>query len=309
MLYLTTRSKTDSFTAHRVLHSDVPQCGGFFVPLRLPEFTNEDFISFKDASFAENVARILNLFFGTSVSGWDIDFAVGRYAVKLVHMSHRIFVLETWHNHDADHSCYLNRLYRLFVGDMDSATKPGHWFATAVDIALLFAVFGQLLKRDISQFNVAFPSGDLQKLLAVRYAQRMGLPIVVVAIGADEREDIWELVYHGNYSTKRDKIPDGLEQLIYFQSGHKGVNEFLQICRRQGNISFENDTLETFSVGLFASVVGKSRIQNVVANVKRSCGYDINLDAACGYAALQDCRVRTTGGLDAVLFSTNGLEE
>lgn len=303
LLYLTTRNKVDTYTAYRVLRESAPAGGGSFVPFQLPVFTEQQLFQMKELSFSEIVAKTLNLFFGTSISGWDIDFAVGRQVFKLVNMSHRIFVLESWHNHEGTHECTVSRLYRLLAGEEKMNIAPGGWFYTAVDIAMLFGVFGQLLRKDITQFHVAFPAGDLKLLVALRYAQKMGLPISTVALGADEGEDLWEFIYHGNYSTRREKLPSGLESLIYLAFGINGVKRFLRIAENKRIYQLSDDELAVFADGIFASVVGKNRIQNIISSVKRTCNYRISTDTAYAYSALQDCRVRGTGGQDAVLFS------
>ena len=78
MLYLSTRSKADSFTAYRVLHSDAAPDGGMFLPMQLPVQNDADLAAFAQMNFGEAAAAVLNLFFGTKLSGWDVDFAVGR---------------------------------------------------------------------------------------------------------------------------------------------------------------------------------------------------------------------------------------
>ena len=303
MLYLTTRNKTDSYTAHRVLHSQQPPGGGYFVPFHLPVFTEEELSALKELSFSDTVARILNLFFGGNISGWDIDFAVGRQAVKLVNMSHRIFVLESWHNHEGSHKYFVKRLHQIMRDPRENSGEPGAWFCTAVEIALLFAWYGCLLRRDITRFNVALPAGDMQRLLSVRYAQQMGLPVYTVALGAEESEDLWEFIYHGKYSTRREVLPTGLEQLIYLHFGMDGVKKYLLAVENKRQYHLSEEELQRFADGLFTSVVGANRVQSVISSVKRSCNYNISPDAACAYGALQDCRVRGAGGMDAVLLS------
>ena len=83
-MYLSTRNKTDSFTAHRVLHSGNAPDGGMFLPMQIPELDEFVLSDYEHMSFSEVTASILNLFFGTNLSGWDVDFAVGRQAVELV---------------------------------------------------------------------------------------------------------------------------------------------------------------------------------------------------------------------------------
>ena len=83
MLYLSTRSKTDSFTAYRVLHSDCAPDGGMFMPMQIPVQDDVALASFERMNFGEAIASILNLFFGSQLSGWDIDFAVqGRCPIN-----------------------------------------------------------------------------------------------------------------------------------------------------------------------------------------------------------------------------------
>ena len=303
MLYLTTRNKTDSYTAHRVLHGGSPCAGGCYVPMLIPQFSEQQFEKMKDKPFSSVVADILNLFFSTKINGWDIDFAVGRKAFKIANLSHRVFVLETWHNPEGTHNYTVKCLHHLLCGESNMYLRPNDWFYTAVDIAMLFGVYSNLMKIGITEFNVALPAGDLKLLAAVRYAQKMGLPISLVALGADEREDLWEFIYHGNYSTKRDSLPAGLELMIYLAFGCEAVRDYLRIaeCGRIYRLS-ENE-LAVFADSIFMAVVGSNRIQNMVSNVKRSCNYKISTDAACAYSALQDCRVHGAGNQDAVLFS------
>ena len=56
MLYLSTRNKADSFTAHRVLHSAAAPDGGMFMPMQLPVQTDAVLAEFEQMSFGEAVA-------------------------------------------------------------------------------------------------------------------------------------------------------------------------------------------------------------------------------------------------------------
>ena len=68
MLYVSTRSKTDSFTAHRVLHEAAAPDGGMYAPFRFPHLNNMQLQQLQTASFSENVATILNLFFSADLT-------------------------------------------------------------------------------------------------------------------------------------------------------------------------------------------------------------------------------------------------
>ena len=98
MLYVTTRTKNDTFTAARALAEDRSSDGGLFVPLRLPQFDPAQIRQLGKQSFSQNVADVINLFFGTKLDSWAIEFAVGRYPVKVTAITGRELVAETWHN-------------------------------------------------------------------------------------------------------------------------------------------------------------------------------------------------------------------
>ena len=63
MLYISSRSKNDSFTAHRVLHNEMAPDGGVFVPFRLPTLDAEQIARLREQSFCKTVSDILNIFF------------------------------------------------------------------------------------------------------------------------------------------------------------------------------------------------------------------------------------------------------
>ena len=98
MLYLTTRRKNDTHTAAVALSNDRGPDGGFYVPLKLPRLDQRQIRKLGENSFSQNVAEVINLFFGTKLDGWAIEFAIGRYPVKIHSIGSRELVAETWHN-------------------------------------------------------------------------------------------------------------------------------------------------------------------------------------------------------------------
>ena len=136
MLYLTTRNKADSFTAHRVLRSSAAPDGGLFMPMQLPVLTDLQLNALEQMNFGEATAFTMNLFFGTQLTGWDVDFAVGRQSLALENMGHRVCVAESWHNPAGSHEYMAQRLYGLVLGEKVTAQQPSLWFLTAVNIAV-----------------------------------------------------------------------------------------------------------------------------------------------------------------------------
>ena len=68
MLYISSRSKTDSFTAHRTLCADRAPDGGVFIPYKIPVFTTQELRSLKGLPFGQIVATVLNLFFAKNIT-------------------------------------------------------------------------------------------------------------------------------------------------------------------------------------------------------------------------------------------------
>ena len=78
MLYISTRSKIDSFTAYRALHENCAPDGGAFAPMQLRKFGSDEIELLLRSSFNDAVSTILNYFFSTKLSGFDLDFSIGR---------------------------------------------------------------------------------------------------------------------------------------------------------------------------------------------------------------------------------------
>ena len=98
MLYKTTRNIQDPVTVQHVLTGNRGEDGGLYLPLHFPNYTEEERKRFCCLSFNQRMAEILNLFFSTKLTGWDLDFSTGRYPVRLEEFPHRIFLAECWHN-------------------------------------------------------------------------------------------------------------------------------------------------------------------------------------------------------------------
>ena len=56
MLYVTTRAAADAFTAFRALTENRGPEGGFFVPMRLPVFDEDQIAQLAEKTFSQNVA-------------------------------------------------------------------------------------------------------------------------------------------------------------------------------------------------------------------------------------------------------------
>lgn len=296
MLYVTTRVKQDTFTAAHALNEDRGPEGGFFVPMRLPEFSEAEIKAMGTKNLSQNTAQIVNLLFGTRLDGWAIEFAIGRYPVKLVNVGNRTLVAETWHN-PAWHFERLARGVEKAIRQSDQICPvPTDWLMTGSRIAVLFGIFGDLIRSGVtgpdSPIDVVVPTGNFSGPMACWYARQMGLPIHNILCCCNENGGAWNLIHKGELRTDAATIntetplcdhavPAGLERLIFAALGLEESIEFTETCRKGGNYYLEPHQLQALRKGLYATVVSKRQLESAVSSLYGSNGY-----LADPYAAL-----------------------
>lgn len=301
MLYVSTRDRTDSFTAYRALQEEKAPSGGLFVPHRLPDL-NESVQSLMGESFGENVARVLNCFFSTSLTGWDVDFLVGRHPLRLVMMNHRLVVAELWRNHAQKYDFLEESLYKKLSGTV--MKMPTDWARIAIRIAVLFGIFSELHRQGIDQVDIAVATGDFSVPMAVWYAREMGLPVGKIICGCNENGAVWDLIHRGEFSTGASLVktqypamdhscPASIERLIYSVLGLKEAQRYVSVCNRRGTYQLDEESLQMLSDGLAASVVSGKRTRDVIKSIYRTSGYIVDGYTATSYGSLQDYRSRT----------------
>ena len=305
MLYLSTRNKADSFTAHRVLHSSAAPDDGMFMPMRLPVQSDINLAAFEQMTFGETAATILNLFFGTQLTGWDVDFAVGRQALDLVSAGYKISLAESWHNPTGTHAYLLQQLYALVRGEKYVYDSPNLWFQTAVNIAILFGVYGKYSKQEIYEFDIAVETGDLLLLLAIRYAQKMGLPVQKVILGCLDGDGFWELISYGGYQTNRKERMMAFEALLWLEFGYSEAENYRTSVQSGQQYRLGASKFEQFRNGLFAAVVGDNRVKNIIDSTMRTNYYQMESSTARAFGALQDYRAKYGISKNTLLFARN----
>lgn len=301
MLYVTTRNNRDAFTAQRALRENRAPDGGLYLPFRTPTFSREEIDALGEKPFGQTVAEVLNLLFKTKLTGWDVDFSIGRHPVRLENLRHRILMAESWHNPDWNYDRLVNNLVRLLLEEADA---PGDWVKIAVRIAVLFGIFGELKRRGIESADISVVSGDFSGPISAWYARQWGLPIGNIICCCNENNSLWDLICHGQLRTdglsvptitpEADVvIPEDLERLIYACGGATEVSRYLEACR-QGRVYCPNDgVLAKLRSGLFVSVVSSFRMETTIPGVYRTSNYLLSLNSALAYAGLLDYRAKT----------------
>ena len=311
MLYITTRSCGDTYTSHKALTSDFAPDGGRFIPFRIPRYTQAEIVGLKETSFNKTIADILNLFFSCRIEAFDVDFCIGKCPARLLSMSHRIVVSELWHNPEAKLSYIVDHLYARICDCLAVAPAPTEWFRIAVIIAMLFGIYGEMLRNEYinetEEFDISVPADDFQAPIAAWYAHKMGLPINVIISCAcgEENSNIWDLIHRGiiNTGAASDSFLFGLERLIHATLGPAEVQRFLEACQKRQVYSVNEEMLSVLNHGFFCAVAGKNRAESTINSVFRTNTYVIDPLTALCYSGLQDYRASTGSGRITLLLA------
>ena len=308
MLYVTTREKYDAYTARRTLVSDRGPDGGAYLPFRMPYFTPEEIAELNNMTFGQCVARLLNVFFSAHLSGWDVEFCVGRYPVKMAAMSQKVLVAELWRNLDGSYSKMERNLAARICGCGQSEVRITSWLRIAIRIAALFGLYSELMRMDLTDsahpIDIAAADGDFTLPMAVWYAREMGLPVNTLICSCREGSTAWELLHQGQCRVQAAAAVTGeLERLIYGTMGVDEALRFSQIADKAGIYTLRPGTGDQLRRGIFSTVVSRDRQEAVIPSVYRTNAYILAPDTAMGYAGLMDYRARTGESRCALLLA------
>ena len=318
MLYLTTRTSNDSYTAARTLAEDRAPDGGFFVPLMLPRFDRKQIDDLGQKSFSQNVADIINCCFGTQLDSWSIEFAIGRYPVKICSIGSRELVAETWHNPVWKFERLVRGIEKAIRQSDDVSRISTDWLQTVARIAVLFGVFGDLIRQGTvtpdEAIDVAFPCGNFSAPMAAWYAKGMGLPISSILCCSNDNNGAWKLLHKGEIRTDAMPIetvtpqcdcpvPESLERLIFSQLGLKQAQEFAAVCKNGGTFYLEPEQQKKLRDCIYVPVTGQRRLESAVMSLYNSCGYGADVYTALCYSGMLDYRSVTGEGRPVLIVS------
>lgn len=318
MLYVTTRVSQDAYTAGRALSENRCPEGGFFVPMRMPCFDDGQIAALAEKSFAQNMADILNLLFGTKLDGWGVEFGIGRYPVKLTPLSGKITVAESWHNPVWKFDRLVSGVEKAIRQSDQISKTPTDWLVIAARIAVLFGIFGQLLENGTlakgQKLDVSVPSGDLSALMAAWYARQMGLPLGTIICCSNENNSMWNLLHKGELRTDAlaprthtpdcdYTVPNDLERLIFGALGRRETERFCEVCRLGGTYYLESEQLKRLRDGLCVSVVSGKRVASTIPNLYKTTGFIADPYTALAYSGLIDYRATAGESRQALIVA------
>ena len=320
MLYVTTRNSTEVYTAHRVLTLKRGPDGGLFVPYRIPVFSEQEILALGQRKFNANLAEGLNLLFGVHLTGYDLDLAIGRHSVRLQQLGQRIIMGECWHNTDWTFDRIIKDICALLVKNGDSSLEDQGWAGVGIRIAVLFGIFGEMIREGIASFerkiDISVVSGDFDGPMAAWYARAMGLPIGNIICCCNENAALWDFVCHGQLRTDGTArntmvpegdilVPQGLERLISLYGGQLEVERYVASLHEGSTYYLEDTMIRRLRQGLYVTVSSETRIINAIPTAFSTHHYVLCPAAALAYCGLQDYRARTGDMPNALILSEN----
>jgi threonine synthase len=301
LLYVTTRNDQDTFTTNHVLTQNWGTDGGLFVPLNFPKISAQEWKKLSEMSFGQCVAEILNLFFSTKLTGWDVDFSIGRYPARLEQLAHRIFMAETWHNPQWQYQRIEKNLMELLSSEVNI---PGNWVSIAIRMAVLAGILGHREISDMVPTDIAVVTGDFTLPISAWYLRKMGFPIGNIICCCNENNQFWELFCNGQMRTDVTRIstivpeadvimPVNLERLISDCSTIAETERYLSCNKTGTTYSVSDGMLQLLRRELFVSVVSSVRIETTIPNVYKTHNYILSPASALAYSGLLDYRAKT----------------
>lgn len=295
MLYGSTRSKVESYTAQRTVWAERASDGGFFVPMRLPQFKRTEIHRIQGRTAEDNIALILNKFFQTEFSGKDVEFAIGKDYFRLEDISQRLTMGELWHNPEGEIDGILRILTRRLAAEHRDG-EPGEWPRVAIRAALLFGLFGELMKQGkvsaLHPMDLAVPAGDFAWPMGAWYARKMGLPIATIILCCNENDGVRNLLHRGQIRLDEKPIPTitprcdhmapaGIERAIYTMLGRQEMAEYLRVLKNGGTYAVNLEQRRTLSEGMTVCVNNSRRLMQMIPNAYRTFG-----KLFCPYSAM-----------------------
>lgn len=317
MLYAATRNDRDAFTVHRMLRDGRSPDGGLFVPFRLPVLSEEELSALGSVNCNTATANILNLFFGTHLTGYDIDLHLGHFPVRLLHLNQRIILAECWHN--------LQWQFARMEECLISLVKPegipsceGAWEKVGVRIAVLFGIFGELIRcgsadRD-NPVDISMVCGDFSAPMAAWYARAMGLPIGNIVCCCNANSNLWDFICHGQMRTDGVAVhtavsegdvvvPVGIERLIHGCCGTEEACRFAECLHNGKTYYLDERLLHSLRKGIYVTVSSDRRILQTIPSACATHGCILSPASALAYAGLEDYRARTAESRRALVMT------
>lgn len=308
MLYRSTRNKLDSFTAYRALRLNNGTDGGIILPLRIPVFDETTIEQMRNADFLQNAAEVLNLFFDTKFTAWDMESTIGKTPLQIVECGQKVVLAQCWKNPAGKIEYYQQSLFDRLCTEKN--VNPTVWAKVAVRISLIAATVLSLSENEV---DIAVNASDFEQALAAYYSRRMGVPIRNILIACNENSNVWDFIYRGTihnnvslqntaYPAQDKVIPDLFEAYLFLAYGYEETQRFLKAVADKQDYQLPEELEIPANDNLFVSVIGQERIPVVISSFRSNNGLSVNPYTAFSLGVLQDYRAKAGESCLTVVF-------
>lgn len=308
MLYRSTRNKLDTYTSYKALRLQDEKNNGFILPLRIPVLECSQIESMRAGSILDSIADILNLFFGTEFTAWDMESTIGKSPVQLAECGQKVILAQYWKNPASKMEYYQQAIMSKLCSE--PAMKPTVWVKVAVRIAFVAATILSIAENPV---DVAVNTGDFEQMLAVYYCREMGVPIRKILIACNENSNIWDFVCRGtlhcgatlqktNYPDQDKVIPELFEAYLFMAYGYEEVKRYLECLSAKQDYQLPEEADIPVNNNLFVSVIGQERIPAVISSFQSNNGITVNPYAAFSIGVLQDYRAKAGESSPTIVF-------
>jgi len=314
MLYVTTLDRTVTYTAQATLERATGPDGGLFVPMTLPQYDRKGLAALVALPFWECVAEILNQFFPLRLRGCDLQEPEG-VCPEPVYIRYKIAVAELW---DRKTGSFQGLRCGLCDRLGSKLRSRGNWPFVAVDIALLFGLYGALCRsgwlRLGETVQLAAASGEFTMAVAAWYARRMGLPLGDVICVCNDNGAPWELLHRGELRLSGDctatrlplldvGLPCNLERLVSQTLGPQTAELYSGTRSRRGAFALNPEQQASLRAGFSVSVVSAGRPGALIPRIFETSDYLLSPYSALVYGGLMDYRALAGEGTPALLLA------
>ncbi len=309
MLYITTRSSCETYTAAKTLTTDTAPDGGLFVPFQMPKLTISDL---RGKTQAEQIAYVLGLFFRTSLTGSDVEKCLGDNPIALRSIDRKVTIIEGWNRTYRAFPKIEYALYSALCQEVPPCEKATQW----PKIAIRMAVFAALVAEEYEgrEVDIAVNAGDFLTPMAAYYCKKMGLPIGTILCAVNENSTLWDFFAHGQLNCGATVVPTELaaldivnpaqlERLIFDIKGLQAACEFAEASKIQKSYKVDKETLSHIARGFGVCVVSCQRVPSLIRRIYTTGSYVLDTYGALTFGALQDHRATSADIRQTLLFS------
>ncbi len=308
MLYLTTRSSTETYTAARTLTVDTAPDGGLFVPFQMPALSLGDL---KGKTQLECISYVLGLFFRTKLTDADVAQCIGEDFL-LQPIDRKVSVLQGWNRSHKEFSKIEYALYCKLCRDVTPCKKTTQWPKIAIRIAVFSAMIMEMYAG--REVDIAVNAGDFLTPMAAFYCRQIGLPVGTILCAVNENSGLWDFFTNGQLNCGAPVVttdlpaldtaaPTQLERLIFGAKGISGAAEFSNLLGGARLYKTDKETLSQLSSGFAVSVVSVQRVPSLIHRIYTTNTYVLDTYGALTFGALQDHRASFGDIRQTLLFS------